>query len=73
MFERDKGKQILIEWREKSKKVELWTTSPMWKERFEKMGFALKDVEYDREKPLAWTFTCPVKEFRFERKKGNTN
>jgi len=69
MFISPEEREVGINWREVDREVEIWTTSPMWKERFERMGFDLKVTEEDRGEPYAWAFFCPLKDFRIGKKK----
>jgi hypothetical protein len=62
-------RDVLINWGEDDEEVEIWTTSPKWKERFEEMGFELKITQKYKGEPYAWAFFCPLKEFRIERKR----
>jgi len=69
MFISPEEREVGINWREVDREVEIWTTSPMWKERFERMGFDLKVTEEDRGEPYAWAFFCLLKDFRIGKKK----
>jgi len=69
MFISPEEREVGINWREVDREVEIWTTSPIWKERFERIGFELRVTEEDRGEPYAWAFFCPLKDFRIGKKK----